>query len=66
MSVFIRMFFFPFSRSFYNIRAEKRAAWRQNRLKTLEEEAAAAKQTIQSMNKVTDDLTKKNEVSVRF
>lgn len=58
---------FCFIVSLHSIRAEKRAAWRQNRLKTLEEEAAAAQQMIQSMDKVTDDdLTKKNEVSVRF
>lgn len=57
---------FCFIVSLHSIRAEKRAAWRQNRLKTLEEEATAAQQMIQSMDKVTDDLTKKNEVSVRF
>lgn len=44
--------------TFFEIRAEKRAAWRQQRLENLEKEAAQ-----QSMNKLTDDLTKKNEVS---
>lgn len=37
------------------IRAKKRGAWRHNRVKTLEQEAADA-----------DDLTKKNEVSQPF
>lgn len=49
--------------SLHLIRAKKRAAWRQNRLRTLEQDAAAAQQTIQSMNKVPEDSTKKNEVS---
>ncbi|XP_031624890.1 protein lap4 isoform X3 [Contarinia nasturtii] len=43
------------------IQAEKRAAWRQKRLENLEREAAAAQH---AMNKLTDDLTKKNEAIV--
>lgn len=51
---------------FYSLlfRAEKRSARRHSRLRALEEEAAAAQQALQSMNKMADDLTKKNEVSV--
>ncbi|XP_055300017.1 protein lap4-like isoform X10 [Sitodiplosis mosellana] len=40
-------------------RAEERAAWRQERLKTLQEEVTVAQQSI---NKLNDDLTKKSEV----
>lgn len=45
------------------IRAKKRSAWRHDRLRTLEQEAAAAQRTIHAMNMVQDDSTKKNEVS---
>ncbi|XP_055300016.1 protein lap4-like isoform X9 [Sitodiplosis mosellana] len=41
------------------IQAEERAAWRQERLKTLQEEVTVAQQSI---NKLNDDLTKKSEV----
>ncbi|XP_055300030.1 protein lap4-like isoform X22 [Sitodiplosis mosellana] len=43
------------------IQAEERAAWRQERLKTLQEEVTVAQQSI---NKLNDDLTKKSEAIV--
>lgn len=42
---------------FLSYRAEKRAAWRQARLKSLEQDALQAQIMIQSLNTDTDDLT---------
>lgn len=42
--------------SLYTYRAEKRAAWRQARLKSLEQDALQAQIMIQSLNTDGDDL----------
>lgn len=66
--------FSTFSKSFYQNNskikpffphsAEKRAAWRQARLKTLEQDAVQAENMIQTMHDIADDLTEKNEVKM--
>lgn len=47
-----------------NFRAQKRSAWRHERLKTLEQDAAIAQQMIKTMNETADNFADKNEVSL--
>lgn len=52
---------FKFANIFY--RAQERSAWRQARMKSLEQDALQAQRMIQSMNELADDiLESKNEV----
>lgn len=47
----------------YFYRAQERSAWRQARMKSLEQDALQAQKMIQSMNELADDiLESKNEV----
>lgn len=45
-----------------HFRGEKRSAWRHERLKTLEKDAAIAQQMIKTMNETVDTFADKNEV----
>lgn len=48
---------------FFFHRAQERSAWRQARMKSLEQDALQAQKMIQSMNELADDiLDSKNEV----
>lgn len=53
-------YFFFFLLNYH--RAEKRSAWRHERIKTLEKDAAIAQQMIRTMNEATDTFADKNEV----
>lgn len=47
-------------------RAEKRAAWRQARLKSLEQDALQAQAMIQSMNQIADDFIEETKKEVSY
>lgn len=54
-NLFFLLFFFYLNHFFSN-RSEKRAAWRQARLKSLEQDANQAKLMLQNLNNLTEEI----------